>query len=243
MKKSKKTLLIFSAHPDDHLGVAGTAMFLKEKGFRIVEVVFTGGEKSMDLTQKNEKPKNKKDLVVKRKSEFEKASKIMGTDKFKFLGLPDSNIKSSPELLDRLIKIIRKEKPTIVVSESPTDYHVDHRAIGNIVPQAVKRAGWRISKELGEPFKTSLGLFMGSKIEGKRIDILVNIEEFKDKKNKMLEAYESQMGKKGIQLTKALDSYFGFKVGSSAGEAFQLMTDVPIKLSNLFELLKKGKNE
>ncbi len=45
--KNNKKVILFTAHPDDHLLCAGTLMKLKDKGFQIVEVMATGGEKSV----------------------------------------------------------------------------------------------------------------------------------------------------------------------------------------------------
>lgn len=235
--ENKKKLLIFSAHPDDHLSCAGTALFLKDLGFEISEVVFTGGEKSVNnLGEKNTDPTDLKKI---RSVEFKKASEILGTKSVYFLGQPDSNVSRSPELLDTLIKIIRKEKPLIAISENPNDYHFDHRQVGKIVAEALDRAGWGISKNLGEKHKTPVGLFMGSLIQNEKNDVSVDVTKYWDKKLEILKVYGSQTSDMTFQLNEALGKYFGFYQRAKFAESFEIMGNFPIKLNALLEMYGK----
>jgi N-acetylglucosamine malate deacetylase 1 len=231
----QKTLLIFSAHPDDNLLTAGTAMFLKTKGFRIVETVFTGGEKSINLSRTKNIP-----LTRIREQELTKTSKIMGTKKLYKLKQPDSNVVRTPELLDRVINIIRIEKPSIVISENPNDYHFDHQNVGKIVTEAVERAGWGISPKLGEKHKTPMGLYMGSLIENERSDILVDITPYWDKKMQMMQAYGSQMGTTSYDFIEGLGKYWGYYLRSKYAESFEVMKNYAIRLTSFMDLLERN---
>lgn len=231
-EKTNKKLLIFSAHPDDNLSCAGTALFLKDKGFEISEVVFTGGEKSINLSENKKTP-----LTDVRRKELNKASKILGTKNLYMLGQPDSNVTRTPALLDKLIELIRKEKPTIVICENPKDYHKDHQEVGKIVSEAVERAGWGISQELGEKFKTPVGLYMGSLIENEKSDVLVDITKYWDKKIEMMNAYGSQLGTSAYDFNEGLAKYFGYYLRVKYAESFEIMKNYAIRLNLLTENL------
>lgn len=232
--KVNKKLLIFSAHPDDHLSCAGAAMYLKSIGFSITEVVFTNGENSVNKLAPNTIV-NKTELEKTRKAEFKKASQIMGTDKTVFLGLPNGGILKSSELLAKIIAMIRNEKPLVVICENIADYHSDHKIVGQIVTEATIKAGWGVQKELGESYKASLGLYMGTKLENEKIDLLFDVTNFWTKKLKMLEAYGSQMGSYGFQLNEALGKYCGYLLRVPYAESFQLMEGFPIKCNTLID--------
>jgi LmbE family N-acetylglucosaminyl deacetylase len=231
--KVQKKILIFSAHPDDNLSCAGTALFLKDKGFEISEVVFTGGEKSINLSE------NKNTSLVEiRQNELNEASKILGTTNLYMLGQPDSDVTRTPDLLDKVISIIRKEKPTIVISENPNDYHYDHREVGKIVTEAVERAGWGISPELGEKYKTPVGLYMGTLIENERSDILVDITKYWDKKTEMMSVYGSQLGTTSYDFNEGLAKYFGYYLRVKYAESFEVMKNYAIRLNLLTGIME-----
>jgi len=230
--KNAKNLLIFSAHPDDNLSCAGTALFLKDKGFEISEVVFTAGEKSINLSKSGKIP-----LTKIREKELNEASKILETKNLYLLGQQDSNVRRTPKLLDEVIRIIRKEKPTIVICENPNDYHFDHRAVGSIVTEAVERAGWGISPELGKKYKTPVGLYMGSLIENERSDILVDVTKYWEKKLRMMEAYGSQLGSTAYDFNEGLGKYFGYYLRVKYAESFEIMKNYAVCLNMFIELL------
>ena len=78
MKKENKHIIVFSAHPDDHLICAGTLMYFIERGYTVHEVVATGGEKGAWWNEDGEKKQNSDEagLKVKRTEEIKKAQEI-----------------------------------------------------------------------------------------------------------------------------------------------------------------------
>lgn len=224
--------MIFSAHPDDHISCAGTALFLQERGFEIVEVIFTAGESGGNRLEKGKTSAKK--LKEIRSAEFSNASKLLGTEKVYGLNQPDGNVTRSPELISRLIEIIRTERPTIAISENPNDYHYDHRQVGQIATEALDKAGWGILPELGEKYKTPVGLYMGSLIQNERSDVLVDITKFWEKKERILSMYGSQAGDMFFQLNESLGKYFGFYMRTKYAESFETMKNYPVRLNDLF---------
>lgn len=237
-KKLNKKVILFTAHPDDHLCCAGTIMYLNDLGFTATEVVFTGGENSMWLGNfGGGKEINKEELKNRRKTEILKASKLIGIEKTIFLGLPDGNVARSPEVLEKLVEIIREERPQIAISINPKDSHHDHKQVGKIASEAIERASWQNVKELGKTHRIALSLYMEGILFG-RNDILVDISKYVEKKNKAVSVYNSQITKEEKKMLEAMNVYRGFYKGSVSAEAFEIAEDLPVYFNELFDFFK-----
>jgi LmbE family N-acetylglucosaminyl deacetylase len=237
LKHSKK-LLLFTAHPDDHLCCAGLAMFLKEQGFSVAEVVFTGGERSVCLDQPG-KNGNHEALKKHRQKELARSSGIIGIGKTIFLGQSDSAIARSVELMEELIKIIRAEKPQIVVATHPQDMHFDHQVVGRLVTEAVDRAAWTNAEELGESHQVLATLFMEGLTFG-RPDLAVDITKFLPRKRRAVASFKSQITPAERDLLFSMNNFRGFmKGGVKAAEAYEIAPNLPAHLNELVGLFKK----
>lgn len=236
MQQLNKKVLVLSAHPDDHLCCAGTLMYLRDKGFSLGEVVFTGGERSIWLGNSTGGGKiDEGELQKCRKSELSKASQLIGIERTSFLGLPDSGVVRSMELIDRIIGMVRQERPQILITQNPADYHHDHREVGRISTEAIDRAAWSISQELGEPYRVPIVLYMEGSYFG-RSDVLVDVSKYAQRKEGVCAAYSSQMGERGRKLLKAMNSYRGYYKRSSVAECFEIAKDLPVYFNELMEV-------
>lgn len=230
---SNKHVLVFSAHPDDHLCCAGTLMYLKDKKFSVTEVVFTGGEKSIWLGKASKGKKIEETKLKKqRRNEILKAAQVIGIKKTIFLGLPDSSITRTTELIEKIIAIVREERPQILITQNPTDYHHDHRALGRISTEAIDRAAWGIARELGKPYRVPLVLYMEGSYFG-RSDILVDITRYVKKKQKAFAVYDSQISDRSQRMLEAMNTYRGYYKRSKAAECFEIPKELPIYLNEL----------
>jgi LmbE family N-acetylglucosaminyl deacetylase len=229
-----KNIILFTAHPDDHLLCAGTLMKLADNGFYIIEVVFTSGEKSVWYGKEKFK---KEDLKRQRMKEWILARKFIGIKEGIGLGLKDSEFTRDLKTVHLVMKIIRKYKPVLVITHYYQDYHRDHNEVSKIVAEAVDRAGWGISKELGEPHKTPLFLYMDGEYLN-RGDILVDVSDYLEKIKKLMEVYSSQMSEKMKNLLLSIITYRGFFMRTKAAESFELGFRSPLKLKGLEEILK-----
>lgn len=234
-----KKVIIFTAHPDDHLCCAGTIMYLKDLGFTATEIVFTGGENSMWLenSKVNNKEINKEELKNHRKIEILKASKLIGIEKTIFLGLPDGNVARSPEILEKLVEIIREERPQIAISINPKDSHHDHKQVGKIASEAIEMASWKNAKGLGKTHRIALSLYMEGVLFG-RNDVLVDISKYLKRKDKVVEVYRSQITNEERKMLEAMNVYRGFHKGSVSAEAFEIAEDCPMYFNELFDIFK-----
>jgi len=229
-----KNIILFTAHPDDHLLCAGTLMKLADNGYYIVEVVFTSGEKSVWYGKEKFKKEN---LKKQRMKEWILARKFIGIKEGIGLGLKDSEFIRDLKTVHLVMKIIRKYKPVLVITHYYQDYHRDHNEVSKIVTEAIDRAGWGISKELGEPHKTPIFLYMDGEYLN-RGDILVDISDYLEKIKKLMEIYSSQMSERMRNLLLSIITYRGFFMRTKAAESFELGFRSPLKLKGLEEILK-----
>ncbi len=234
----QKNIILFTAHPDDHLTCAGTLIFLKEKGFKIHEVVATRGEQGP--WRKKEADFKKKELQEKRSEEISKASEIIGIKSTSYLNLPDSRVEKNHETVDEIIGIIREKRPDFVFTINPKDYHTDHTEVSKMVTIGVERASWDFMKEKGKPFKTPVFLFSEGFYFGKA-DIIFDITDYTERKKKVANVYDSQINSSEKVLLQSMNSYRGFfcrEDNIRQAEAFEIPKNYPINFNKIIDLFK-----
>lgn len=236
---NNKTVLLFSAHPDDHVCCAGTLMLLKEKGYDLVEIVSTQGEMGTWWEKKRKKSNfDRRELVQLRQKELSKASRLIGIDKTINLGLPDSRVQKTPETVEKVLAIIRAEKPRIIITHNPNDYHSDHIETSRFVLEGAERAGWTCWPEMGDSYQTPMFLYMEGFYLGKT-NLVVDVTKFQKKKQKLLDVYGSQIYPKERDLLNSINNCRSFALRdleAHSAEAFELPEHFPLKFNQLFEL-------
>src|SRR5689334_6981560 len=111
---SYHSVLAIAAHPDDiELGCSGTLMMEKATGKKVYVVDLTRGELRTRGTEET------------RKQEAEDALQMMGLDGRENLGLPDGFFLNNKENRLAVIRMIRKYKPEIILTNAPSDRHPD----------------------------------------------------------------------------------------------------------------------
>ena len=135
------TLLLVHAHPDDEaIATGGVMMKARADGHRVVLVTATRGEvgEIHNMDEASSRPR----LGEIREKELENAARILGVSRGEFLGYRDSGMAGTSdnenpasfhqapldEAAGRLIKILREEKPDVVVTYEETGSygHPDH---------------------------------------------------------------------------------------------------------------------
>lgn len=158
MPTGDRCLLTVHAHPDDESSKgAGTVAKYHDAGVRTVLVCCTGGEEGDILNPAMDKPDVRDDLPEVRRRELDAAAAIIGYDEVVMLGyrdsgMPDSEANARPEAfanapLDeaagRLVAILRKERPQVVVTygDDQKGYpHPDHLMVYDVTMPAIERA-------------------------------------------------------------------------------------------------------
>jgi bacillithiol biosynthesis deacetylase BshB1 len=125
-------ILAVLAHPDDaELSCAGMLISEKLKGKKVAVVDLTEGELGTRGTPES------------RKAEAEAAAAILGLDARENLGLPDGFFVNDKLHQLAVIAAIRKYRPSIVVTNAPSDRHPDHGRAAALVRDAAWLSGLR----------------------------------------------------------------------------------------------------
>lgn len=148
-KLEKKTILLFSPHPDDDtFCCAGTLALLARRQNNIHIVIYTNDDKgSYDLDMTSER------LARIRKAEEEEASRIIGIPKqnIHWMQYHDGMLEyaSARDLVEQATKIIRTFRPDVVMlidpgSEQVRWHKTDHRMAANNTMDAIRAAEWHL---------------------------------------------------------------------------------------------------
>ncbi len=138
-QKPQKILVIL-AHPDDPEFFCGATLARWARAGHIVHYfLLTNGNKGGGPEVTSE------ELCTIRKAEQLKAAAVIGARSVRFLDLEDGTLVPCLELRKEIVRILRSEKPDILVTCDPTMLynwlgrvnHPDHRAAGQVVLDAV----------------------------------------------------------------------------------------------------------
>lgn len=187
----KRVLAIF-AHPDDaEMMCAGTLVLLKNAGWEIHMATMTSGDKGSAVHTREE-------ISAIRKSEAQDAAKIIGASYY-CIGLEDLFVLYNEETITKTTALIRKVKPSIVITASPVDYMVDHEMTSKITQTACFSCGIKNLDTNETAFEPTPYLYYSDAMEGKdklgkaiQPSIYVDISSTMGTKEKMLAAHVSQ---------------------------------------------------
>lgn len=193
--ESYSSVMIVVAHPDDaEFSSAGTLARFVEEGFDVTTVVCTSGDKGTDR-----RDITSRELADMREAEQLEASRRLGVQQTEFLRGGDGELTPDLDLRGKVVRMIRKHRPDIVITHDPFRpyaLHPDHRAVGTATVDAVyptARDPLYFPEHLDEgfePHKVAELWLYGSDAPDKFIDISATV----DKKVESLKAHASQVG-------------------------------------------------
>ncbi len=148
-KLEKKTILLFTPHPDDDtFCCAGTLALLARGGISIDIVIYTNDDKgSYDPDMTSER------LAAIRKMEEENSCAAIGIPKqnIHWLQFHDGMLEYADplDLVEQVTKIIRTYRPDVVMTIDPGSEYVrwhktDHRMAANNTIDAIRAAEWHL---------------------------------------------------------------------------------------------------
>jgi LmbE family N-acetylglucosaminyl deacetylase len=138
---SLRKILCVEAHPDDNeFIIGGSVARWAREGRQVVFCVVTDGGAGT-----NEHTPSSEGLVTLRQAETHAAARVLGVSPVVFLGYPDGVLEPSIELRRDLTRVVREQRPDVVVCGDPTarwygtEYlnHPDHRAAASAALDAV----------------------------------------------------------------------------------------------------------
>lgn len=183
--QDKLDLLVIVVHPDDaELGCAGTILKAVDSGKRVGVVDLTQGELGTRGT------------AATRFEEAAKASQLLGIVVRENLKMRDGFFKNDEEHQLKVVEVIRRFQPEIIVTNALSDRHPDHGRASQLVNDAAFLSGLRrISTSYNgdeqEPHRPRLLLQL---IQDRYIkpDIVVDISDYWEEKVGVIQAFRSQ---------------------------------------------------
>ena len=182
----KVDLLVFGAHPDDiELGAGGMVAKEVSLGKRVGLV---------DLTQGELGTRGSASL---RREEANNALKILGADFRENMCLADGFFKNDKETQLKVIEVIRKYQPEIVVCNAVEDRHIDHGRASQLLSDSCFLSGLKkieTSDSDGNqqvPWRPK-AVYHYIQWKDIRPDVLVDIGDFIEAKIESVKAYKSQ---------------------------------------------------
>ena len=228
----KLDILAFGAHPDDvELSCSGTLLIEKQRGKKVGIIDLTEGELGT------------RGSIATRRQESAEASVIMGIDVRENLGLPDGFLSNDKDTLLKVIEVIRKYQPDIIICNAIQDRHPDHGKAAGLVQDASFLSGLLKveTKEYNVPWRPKhvFHYIQDSYIEP---NFIVDISPVFEKKMDAIKAYKTQFHNDEIEGPETYISrpgflefivnrckIFGKRIGVEYAEGFVTKKDIGIK--------------
>jgi bacillithiol biosynthesis deacetylase BshB1 len=181
----KLDILAFGAHPDDvELGCSGTIAKEISLGKKVGIIDLTRGELGT------------RGSVAIRNSESEKATQLLGVSVRENLDMRDGFFVNDEAHQLKIIEMIRKYQPEIVLCNAIQDRHIDHGKGSKLVSDACFLSGLRkietkVNGVLQQAWRPKV-VYHYIQWENLQPDFVVNISGFIDIKMESILAYSSQ---------------------------------------------------
>jgi len=219
----KLDILVMAAHPDDaELSCAGTILKHISAGKKVGIVDFTRGELGTRGTPEI------------RLQESADATKILGLHARENLGIRDGFFRNDEETQLKLIEVIRKYQPEIVLANALEDRHPDHGKGAQLAIDACFLSGLRQIKTGDLPAWRPTQVYHYIQDRYLEPDFVVDISTQWDQKEAAIRAFKSQFFDPNssepasyisspdfLNFIQARAMEMGHKIGVKYGEGFQ----------------------
>jgi bacillithiol biosynthesis deacetylase BshB1 len=219
----KLDILVMAAHPDDaELSCAGTILKHIAAGKKVGIVDFTRGELGTRGTPEI------------RLQESADATKILGLQARENLGIRDGFFRNDEETQLKLIEVIRKYQPDIVLANALEDRHPDHGKGAQLAIDACFLSGLRQIKTGDLPAWRPAQVYHYIQDRYLEPDFVVDISTQWDQKEAAIRAFKSQFFDPNsaepasyisspdfLHFIQARAMEMGHKIGVKYGEGFQ----------------------
>jgi bacillithiol biosynthesis deacetylase BshB1 len=236
-------VLAIFAHPDDvELSVGGTLLKMKHLGYRTGALDVTRGEMGTRGT------------VEGRELEAIEASKILQLDIRENLGLRDGHVFCDDESRAKLVRVLRRLKPKVILTHQIDDPHPDHDHIAHLVRESARLSSMqRYDEESGAekiPVPTVAHNIFSRLVPP---SFIVDISGFVEGKMAAIRAHSSQFYDPGsaepetrltsrtfLEELERRSRFFGGMIGTEAGEPFYVRE--ALNIHDPVELLTRPMN-
>ena len=178
---NKLDILVFAAHPDDvELSCCGTVLKHISLGYKVGIIDLTKGELGTRGTAEI------------RAEETVNASKILGIHARENLGFRDGFFEIDEKNLLKVIEIIRKYQPEIILANAISDRHPDHKRGGDLVSRANFLSGLSKIETQNQAAWRAKSVYRYIQDNYVKPDFVVDITGFETKKLEAIKAFKSQ---------------------------------------------------
>jgi len=218
-----KTVLAFGAHPDDvEIHCGGTLARYAANGIGVVIAVLTDGSKG-HMSASSEK------LASRRAKEQLQSAAVIGAE-VELLGFEDAaTLHQDLDAREKVIDMLRKYQPDVVITHPENDYHPDHYAAAKLMLDASYIAAAPLVKTNEPSLKSAPVVYSMDPIGGMgRVpEEYVDITSTYETKRKMLQQHQSQFdwldenrGLSPIDMIRIQAEFRGLQCGVRYAEAF-----------------------
>ncbi len=241
----KLDVLVFAAHPDDaELSCSGIIASLVDEGKKVGMVDFTQGELGTRGTPEI------------RAQEATRSAEILGLTLRENMGFEDGFFENNREHQIKLIEIIRRYQPDIVLANAPEDRHIDHSRGASLAKSAYFLSGlkkiitYSASGQVEEAWRPQ-ALYHYIQDYYLEPSLVVDISPYWEKKLESIQAFSSQFyhpdhssdqeprtpisSKDFIQFLEGRAREMGRMIGVEFGEG--LIKATPPGVKSLYDLI------
>lgn len=197
MDAERGRVLAVMAHPDDaEMLVGGTLLHLAARGWAVGIITMTAGDCGSDRSRSRE------EISRVRLAEAQQAADTIGAW-YACAGFMDIEIFADARSVRRLVELLRRFEPDVVLTHSPADYMLDHEETSRIVRGATFAAAIPLYETRqvppAEPTPRTPALYYADPVEG--VDALgqrvhphfyVDVTEQMEGKRRLLGCHASQ---------------------------------------------------
>ena len=126
--------------------------------------------------------------------EFGEAAAVIGAD-FYHLGFSTFGVNFDPQSKLRVVEVIRRARPEVIITHDPGDYSADHTVTSQLVFEASFMARYPTVKTETPADRVFSHVVFGDTVSGLNFapDDFVNITEVMDTKRRMLECHRTEI--------------------------------------------------
>lgn len=214
-------ILAFGAHPDDvELFAGGTMIKMSALGHTTGVVDMTKGELGTRGT------------AARREIEARKAAKVLGLKVRENLGFPDGNVGVTHSARLKVIRVLRKYRPFVVLTHYWDDNHPDHVHTSRLVTEAVHHSGLAKIDTGQERYRPGILLYfkLPPHIQP---GFIVDVSDYAERRLAAIQSYSSQLFDPAshelstklshpdfLNRIECIHSFYGTLIGKRKGEAF-----------------------
>ncbi|MFT6856688.1 MAG: bacillithiol biosynthesis deacetylase BshB1 [Cyclobacteriaceae bacterium] len=238
----KINILAIAAHPDDvELACAGTLISHSERGFKTGVIDLTRGEMGT------------RGSADERMQEASAAADIMGLSVRENMGFEDSFFINDKEHQLKLVAVIRKYKPDIIITNALFDRHPDHGRGAELVEEAVFKSGLvkiqttDIEGNIQEAWRPKK-IYFSIQSTSLTPDFYVDVTQHHERKIEAIRAYKTQFFNSNSQepetfisrpefldMIESRAQEYGHRIGVKYAEGFQ--TKQALGVTELYNLV------